>query len=329
MLPYLLEYESENKSKSQSEILDILKAGDEDLIFEIEKNNNKLKSIFRAGATRLRTAPKDEESFSASSVIRGVVYSFLQNLNCDGHIEDLGKRDSSHYVRIQSSDPSILIGKNGRTLDTFQFLVNILVNKWTHTKNIVVLDVCGYRERRKDSIEKIVASTVAEVLRKNKELPLKLMSPYERRIVHTMLEDDSRVFTESEGKGLYKRVFIIPYPDDTKQGSGDEMDDEADNEIDDEMDNEIDGGEVGNEIDGEASDEMDGETDGDEIDGEVGSELSNEASDEADDEMGNEADGEVASETNDEIDDEASSEAGSEIDGEASTKDTSATLGST
>ncbi|GKX30314.1 DNA/RNA-binding protein [Vallitalea longa] len=113
---------------------------------------------------------------------------------------------------IELSGPSmgVLIGKRGQTLDSLQYLVSLVVNKESDKYVRVKLDTENYRERRKETLENLAKNLSYKVRKTNKKFSLEPMNPYERRIIHSTLQNDKYVETHSEGEEPYRKVVITP-----------------------------------------------------------------------------------------------------------------------
>ncbi len=111
-------------------------------------------------------------------------------------------------IDINSSDMGIIIGKRGNTLDAIQYLLSLTVNKNREDYIKVILDIKGYRKKREETLIRL-ANRMAEKSKHSKR-PVKLepMNPYERRIIHSALQNVSGVATFSEGEEPYRRVVI-------------------------------------------------------------------------------------------------------------------------
>lgn len=104
----------------------------------------------------------------------------------------------------------VVIGKRASTLDSLQYLATLVLNKNRNDHLHIKLDTCGYRKRREQTLEKLAFSIAANVRRSGKKIALDPMNPYERRIIHTALQDERGVETFSEGEEPYRRVVIAP-----------------------------------------------------------------------------------------------------------------------
>lgn len=111
---------------------------------------------------------------------------------------------------LTGDDLAILIGRHGKTLDAIQFLVSSATSRKIGFRYPVVVDVEGYKGRQRDKLENIAFNAANRAANDNRNVKLRPMTPYERRIVHMALADDTRVTTASEGEGAARRVVVIP-----------------------------------------------------------------------------------------------------------------------
>ena len=111
-------------------------------------------------------------------------------------------------INLSGDDMGVLIGKRGQTLDSLQYLVSLVVNKGNDDYIRVKVDTENYRQRRKDTIENLAKNMVFKVKRTRRPLSLEPMNPYERRIIHSALQNDSYVTTHSEGEEPYRHVVV-------------------------------------------------------------------------------------------------------------------------
>lgn len=111
-------------------------------------------------------------------------------------------------IEISGSDMGVLIGKRGQTLDSLQYLVSLVVNKEVEEYIRVKLDTENYRERRKETLENLAKNIAYKVKRTKRSVSLEPMNPYERRIIHSALQNDKYVTTYSEGEEPFRRVVV-------------------------------------------------------------------------------------------------------------------------
>ena len=111
-------------------------------------------------------------------------------------------------IEISGEDMGVLIGKRGQTLDSLQYLVSLVVNKGTKEYLRVKVDTENYRERRNKTLENLAKNMAFKVKRTRRSVTLEPMNPYERRVIHSALQNDSYVTTHSEGEEPYRKVVI-------------------------------------------------------------------------------------------------------------------------
>lgn len=119
-----------------------------------------------------------------------------------------GEKENIVNVDIIGDDMGILIGKRGQTLDSLQYLVSLVVNKDSDKFNRIKLDTENYRARRKATLENLAKNIALKVKRIKKPVALEPMNPYERRIIHSALQDDKFCTTRSEGEEPYRHVVV-------------------------------------------------------------------------------------------------------------------------
>ena len=112
-------------------------------------------------------------------------------------------------VDLSGDDMGVLIGKRGQTLDSLQYLTSLVVNKGEDNYIRVKVDTENYRKRRQDTLENLAKNIAFKVKRTKRSVTLEPMNPYERRIIHSALQDDPYVTTMSEGEDPYRHVVII------------------------------------------------------------------------------------------------------------------------
>ena len=111
-------------------------------------------------------------------------------------------------IELSGDEMGVLIGKRGQTLDSLQYLVSLVVNKDSEEYIRVKVDTEDYRERRKETLENLAKNIAYKVNRTNRSVSLEPMNPYERRIIHSALQNDKYVTTHSEGEEPFRRVVV-------------------------------------------------------------------------------------------------------------------------
>lgn len=116
-------------------------------------------------------------------------------------------------VELSGEEMGVLIGKRGQTLDSLQYLISLVVNKGTSEYIRVKVDTENYRQRRRDTLENLAKNIAYKVKRTRRPVSLEPMNPYERRIIHSALQNDRYVTTHSEGDEPFRRVVVTPKRD--------------------------------------------------------------------------------------------------------------------
>lgn len=111
-------------------------------------------------------------------------------------------------VELKGDDMGILIGKRGQTLDSLQYLTNLAINKHSDEYYKVKIDTEDYRKRRKETLENLAKNIAYKVKRTKRSVSLEPMNPFERRIIHSALQNDRYVTTHSEGDEPYRHVVV-------------------------------------------------------------------------------------------------------------------------
>ena len=111
-------------------------------------------------------------------------------------------------IELSGEEMGVLIGKRGQTLDSLQYLTSLVVNKGTNEYIRVKVDTENYRKRRKDTLENLAKNLAYKVKRTKRPVTLEPMNPYERRVIHSALQNDKYVSTHSEGDEPFRRVVI-------------------------------------------------------------------------------------------------------------------------
>ena len=122
---------------------------------------------------------------------------------------NINEEEENIEINLVGDDMGVLIGKRGQTLDSLQYLVSLVANKGSDKFYRVKLDTENYRERRKATLESLAKNIAYKVKRTRKPVSLEPMNPYERRIIHSTLQDDKYVMTRSEGEEPFRHVVVF------------------------------------------------------------------------------------------------------------------------
>ncbi|MCM1188671.1 MAG: protein jag [bacterium] len=118
------------------------------------------------------------------------------------------EKENEMDIDLNGDDMGILIGKRGQTLDSLQYLVSLVVNRDAEDYIRVKVDTENYRERRKETLENLAKNIAYKVKRTRRSVSLEPMNPYERRIIHSALQNDKYVTTHSEGEEPFRKVVV-------------------------------------------------------------------------------------------------------------------------
>lgn len=151
--------------------------------------------------------PEPKNDFEKDLVV--FVEQLIQKMGYQATVSVLFREDQKIGLKIDSESSSILIGKKGKTLDALQLLVNVFASKLGKEDMRVILDSENYRIRREESLVRLAYSVADKVRESRSSILLEPMNPFERRLIHTTLNDISDVETKSEGEGLFKQVRVF------------------------------------------------------------------------------------------------------------------------
>lgn len=152
----------------------------------------------------------DDELDAIADAGADAIRSILATLGVEGSIDEYEGDEGEIILDITGEDLAVLIGRHGRTLDALQILVSTITNRKLDTRYPLVVDVSGYRHRRRLKLEEIAKSAADRAVRQRRSIQLRPMSSFERRVVHVVLRDDRRVSTESEGSEPRRMVVVHP-----------------------------------------------------------------------------------------------------------------------
>ena len=175
----------------------------EDVTIEIVKMPSK--GIFGIGAKEAVVRVSAEDSATAYAI------EFLSNIFKKFELDvTIRAIEGEEFITLDlvGKDLGILIGRRGETLDALQYLTNLTVSRHFEDRNKFILDVEGYRSKREETLERLAKKLAERVKESGKNMSLEPMSPYERRIIHTVLQADEQVRTFSEGEEPYRKVVI-------------------------------------------------------------------------------------------------------------------------
>ena len=155
---------------------------------------------------RVEVTQKDTPALRAQSFLLEVTRLMDLNVNIEAKMAE----DNALQVDIDGDMQGVLIGYRGETLDALQYLTSLQVNRGASEYYRVVLDTQGYRAKREQTLVRLAERLATKARRTHKRVTLEPMNPYERRILHSALQDFPGVATHSEGEEPNRRVVILP-----------------------------------------------------------------------------------------------------------------------
>ena len=151
----------------------------------------------------------DEKIAEIKKAAHDFLVGVFKTMDMDVEIsEEYQKETGILTVNMEGDDMGVLIGKRGQTLDSLQYLVSLVINKDVDGYIHVKADTENYRERRKKTLENLAKNIAFKVKRTRQPVALEPMNPYERRIIHSALQDEKFITTSSEGEEPYRKVVV-------------------------------------------------------------------------------------------------------------------------
>lgn len=225
-------YEYEGKTEKEAIEMAAAELGLERDQFDVEIIESQKTGLFKKGFVKIRVHTVDAVEHGASESDNSAptkktlfadplpqdefekklidfTASMIRKMGYDVTVEIMFREDHKLGIRLNSSKSSILIGRKGKNLDALQLLVNVYAGRLGREDIRVILDTENYRIRREESLVRLAYTVADKVRMSRKSVLLEPMNPFERRLIHTTLNDISDVETKSEGDGLYKQVRVI------------------------------------------------------------------------------------------------------------------------
>ena len=153
----------------------------------------------------------DEELDQVADTAIAALQDILKYFNIgEITIDEYEGEEGELIFDITGDDLAVLIGRHGKTLDAIQLLVSAITLRTIGFRYPIIVDVEGYKTRRKEKIESLARSVASKAASQGRPVKMRPMTPAERRVVHIALRDDPRVTTESEGEGAARHVVVKP-----------------------------------------------------------------------------------------------------------------------
>lgn len=170
----------------------------------VEEGNNGLLGLFSKEAV-IRAKRKD----TAEDNLKAFIVEVLEKMDMPAEPEiTVDEIEKVFNINLTGENTDDLIGKRGATLDSLQYLFSIVANKNTEEYYRVKLDTKNFRERRQKTLENLAKNVASKVKKTRRKVALDPMNPYERRVIHSYLQNDKNITTKSEGEEPNRRVVI-------------------------------------------------------------------------------------------------------------------------
>ena len=201
------EFTGKTLSDAVTNALIALETSRDNLEYEvIEKGSNGFLGIGARDAkirAKLKVLPKKSIEEVASDFLKSV----FQAMNLEVKVI-INVHEDMMDVELSGDEMGILIGKRGQTLDSLQYLLSLVVNKESESYVKVRVDTENYRQRRRETLEGLAKNIAFKVKRTKRSVSLEPMNPFERRVIHSALQNDRYVTTKSEGEEPYRHVVV-------------------------------------------------------------------------------------------------------------------------
>ena len=201
-----LEFTGKTVNDALTEATINLKTTSDKIEYEvIEKESNGILNLFGKKDARIRVKLKNDIKDNALVFLTKV----FKAMNIDVQVDiDYNEDNMNMNIDLKGEDMGVLIGKRGQTLDSLQYLTSLIVNKESKGYIKVKIDTENYRERRKETLENLAKNIAYKVKRTKRSVSLEPMNPFERRVIHSALQNDKFVTTHSEGEEPYRHVVV-------------------------------------------------------------------------------------------------------------------------
>lgn len=213
------EFEGKTEQEAIENALDTLGVNQDEIKIEIieegkprflfGKKKVKIRVHFEEKKETIQKVQYENNNGEIAEKVIQFLDGIIKRMGIHGHIEVQSKDSERIIFDIESQYSGILIGKKGKTLDALQLLVNVYVGRMKTDKSPrLIIDTEDYRSRRERSLISYAQKIANQVRRTRSSILLEAMNPFERRLIHTALNNLKDVETISEGEGLYKKIRV-------------------------------------------------------------------------------------------------------------------------
>ena len=202
-----LEFTGKTVDEALTEAAIKLETTSDKIEFEvIEKGSSGVLGLFGGKPAKIKARKKVSLEDTVIEFLSKVFAAMNLKVQIDVKVH---MEESNIEVELSGDEMGALIGKRGQTIDSIQYLTSLVVNKKSEQYFRVKVDTENYRERRKATLEELAKNIAYKVKRTKRAVSLEPMNPYERRIIHSALQNDKYVTTKSEGEEPYRHIIVL------------------------------------------------------------------------------------------------------------------------
>lgn len=172
------------------------------------KNEKKSYNSNKHNTNKEKIAVTEVDSREAEKIVRAFLDEFISKLPSKEVEYDIKFVEEYMEVSIQGKNISYLIGYRGETLGELQVLLNSILRNKVRTGVKVIVDICGYKKERQKTLEELAEKVARSVIKTGKSITLEPMRPYERKIIHSKLQENHKIKTHSVGEEPRRKIVI-------------------------------------------------------------------------------------------------------------------------
>jgi spoIIIJ-associated protein len=209
------EFEGKTEKEAIDNAINALGLNREEIDIEIVENKKSF--LFGGGKVKIKVHLSEEDDLAevlepeddTEKKLIAFLFGIIKRMNFESQVSILFREENKLGLDIESENAAVMIGRQGKTLDSFQLLLNIYAGRIGNKRIKVVVDAEGYRQRRERQLMSIANRTADQVRKSRGSKLLEAMNPFERRLIHTTLSPIENIETISEGEGLFKKIRVF------------------------------------------------------------------------------------------------------------------------
>lgn len=202
----IIEKEAKTKEEAIDLVLKEIGIENKDLITDMEIIENSKSRFFMFNNKKINVRATVLEPLERS--VQSFLKELLEKMNINMNMIKVTDNNEALSLELDVDNVALVIGRRGKTLEAIQYITNLIFNRNKETKTKIILDIKKYREKRIQALQKLAQNSALVVKRTRRDRVLNPMNPYERKIIHSALQNDKDVTTESIGEGVYKQIKI-------------------------------------------------------------------------------------------------------------------------